>query len=73
MTRLVKMNFPSDRVYSSDLWSCWHCPNIDTQAHIRHCPAYQHLRMDKNLDNDMDLVKFFQEVIKLRESLLDKI
>ena len=70
MTRLVKMNFPSDGGYKRDLWSCWHCPNIDTQSHIRHCPAYQHLREDKDLDNDNDLVRYFQQVIKLREAVI---
>ena len=69
MTRLVKMKFPSDGGYSSDLWRCWHCPNIDTQAHIKHCPAYQHMRANKDLDNDKDLVKYFQDVIQMRESM----
>ena len=71
MTRLVKMNFPSDAGYKSDLWSCWHCPSIDTQSHIRHCPAYQHLRENKDLDNDQDLVRYFQQVIQMREALQD--
>ena len=71
-TRLVKMNFPSDKGFTSDLWSCWHCPSIDTQDHIMNCPAYKDLRKDKNLSNDRDLISYFQDVIKLREKMMDK-
>ena len=68
MTKTVKMNFPSDEGYKRQLWKCQHCPNIDTQSHIQHCPAYEHLREGKNLDNDLDLVKYFQQVIAMREA-----
>ena len=68
MTKTVKMNFPSDEGYKRQLWKCQHCPNIDTQSHIQHCPAYEHLREGKNLDNDLDLVKYFQQVISMREA-----
>ena len=50
---------------------CQHCPNIETQAHIQHCPAYEHLRAGKNLDNDQDMVKYFQQVIAMREADVD--
>ena len=67
MTKTVKMNFPNDIKYKKQLWKCQHCPNIDTQSHKVSCPAYQHLRLHKNLDNDQDLVSFFQGVILIRE------
>ena len=69
MTRTVKSNFSSDKRYMSELWSCWHCPNIDSQAHIRVCPAYQKLREKKDLDNDRDLVNYFREVIQMRDNM----
>jgi hypothetical protein len=69
MTKTVKINFSSDRKYMADLWSCWHCPDIDSQAHIRVCPAYQKLRVNKDLDNDHDLVCYFREVIKMRDNM----
>ena len=69
MTKTVKMNYPSDKGYKADLWRCWHCPSLDTQSHIMTCPAYQHFREDKNLDNDQDLVKFFRQVIQLRDDM----
>ena len=70
MTRTVKTNFSSDKKYMAELWSCWHCPDIDSQAHIRVCPQYQKLRDNKDLDNDHDLVNYFREVIKMRDDMM---
>ena len=70
MTRTVKTNFSSDKKYMAELWSCWHCPDIDSQAHIRVCPEYQKLRDNKDLDNDHDLVNYFREVIKMRDDMM---
>ena len=57
-------------IYTRELWECNECSQIDTQSHIlMTCPGYQHLRVNKNFDNDHDLVKFFQQVIDLRESV----
>ena len=69
MTRTVKFNFPSVKEYKEDLWSCWHCSCIDSQTHIRVCPAYEEFREGKSLDNDQDLVNYFRQVIKLREAM----
>ena len=69
MTRTVKLNFVSDKKFAAEEWSCWHCTKIDSQTHIRICPAYQHLRDNKDLDKDHDLVVYFREVIKLREDM----
>ena len=69
MVKSVKMNFSSDPKYSHELWKCPHCDFVDTQWHIiSTCPAYKHLRVNKNFENDKDLVKFFQEVITMREA-----
>ena len=57
MTKTVKLNFASDRQFAADLWTCWHCPMVDSQSHVRICPAYENLRAGKNLDNDQDLVR----------------
>ena len=40
MTRTVKMNFSSDPGFKNQYWTCSHCPSVDTQSHIRLCPAY---------------------------------
>ena len=37
---------------------------MDTQYHLaNHCPLYNDLREDKDLNDDRDLVVFFQQVI----------
>ena len=72
MTRTVKTNFSSDRQFAADLWSCWHCPKVDSQTHIRVCPAYQQFRDNKDLDNDHDLVSYFRQVIQLRDTMTSK-
>ena len=36
--------------------------------HTKICPLYSHLRVDKNLDADLHLVRYFKEVIKMREA-----
>ena len=71
MTRTVKMNYASDKQYAADLWSCWHCKKIDSQPHIKICPAYQKFRENKDLENDHDLVNYFRDVIKLRDNMDD--
>ena len=68
MVRSVKMNYPSDPQFKTDLWECQHCFCIDTQSHIiLTCPAYEELRVNKNLENDKDLVQFFKEVLDIRD------
>ena len=67
MMRTVKMNFSSDKKYMADLWRCWHCPCVDSQAHIQICPAYQQFREGKDMNNDKDLVEFYRKVIKMRD------
>ena len=63
----VKMNRKSDPKYSEDLWRCDFCKSLDTQAHIMWCPAFVDLREGKNLKDDLDLVNYFNEVMKIRE------
>ena len=47
------------------------CGSVSTaqtaKSHIRYRPAYEKFRHDKDLDNDQDLVKYFREVINMRE------
>ena len=68
MTKSVKMNYPSDPRYSRNL-TCCHCEQIDSQSHIIYCPGYEHLREHKNLDDDHDLVLYFQQVLRMREAM----
>ena len=67
MTKNVKMNFKNDPANKRTLWKCDDCSSIDSQEHILWCPAYGHLRIEKDLDNDKDLTWYFQQVLKSRE------
>ena len=72
MTPGVKMNFQSDKLFTRELWACEECRREtklglrDTQEHVLICPAYESLRLDKDLDNDLDLVVYFRSVLQLR-------
>jgi hypothetical protein len=63
----VKMNMKSNAKYADALWKCDDCMSMDSQSHILWCPAYAPLREGKNLSNDMDLVNYYQAVIKIRD------
>ena len=63
----VKMNQVSDKNNAMNLWKCNECGNIDTQSHILWCPFFASIRDGKSVDNDSDLVEYFQEVFKIRE------
>ena len=73
------MNFPSDEVFASQMWSCSGCGRSeqgyelagsrDTQQHIMLCPGYEDLRENINMEDDRELVKYFSQVIKRRKDL----
>ena len=63
----AKMNMKSNPNYAQELWKCDDCMSMDSQSHILWCPAYAPLREGKTLSNDLDLVHYFQAVIKIRE------
>ena len=74
MTPTVRMNFSSDPKHAANMWTCIRCSSDgdlygfrDTQKHIICCPGYAVLRQDKDLNNDKDLVTYFQQVIKHRQ------
>ena len=73
MVKHVKFNFSSDPVYSSQLWHCTHCDRMDSQSHILICESYKYLREGKDLNNDKHLVKYFSDVISLREKLENEV
>ena len=45
------------------------CQKIDTILLIKICPTYSHLRENKDLQNDFHLVEYFNQVLKIRQSL----
>ena len=63
MTPTVRMNFRNNRDYKK---SGWACQAPDTQEHILICSAYALMRENKNLEDDSDLVDYFNLVISHR-------
>ena len=67
MTPTVQMNFQSEKSYTANMWTCSGCKaNRDTQLHILNCEAYEHIRTNRDMTNDADLVDYFREIIDLR-------
>ena len=65
-----KFNYKNDKINCSELWNCDSCQSaIESQDHILWCPAYAKLRDGKSLQNDVDLITYFTEVMKIRENL----
>ena len=70
MVPTIQMNFQSDPIFSANLWTCSGCSILrDTQDHVLICPAYSDIRTGLNLENDPDLVKYFQQIIQFRCNL----
>jgi hypothetical protein len=65
----VKMNQKSNPTYANKLWKCDSCQNLDTQSHLMWCPAYAGLREGLDINRDIDVVHYFQNVFKIRESI----
>ena len=59
-----KENFPSDPVNVAEK-----CMVVNSQSHILNCPAYKHLRKGKTLSFDLDVVQYYQKVLKIRSKL----
>ena len=67
-TKTVKTCFMSDKKYANQLWKCQNCEKIDSISHIKNCQFYEHLRENVDFSKETDLVNYFIEIIKLRNS-----
>ena len=73
----VKINMKSDKKFTKEAWRCDSCfdtdssQKIESQLHILNCPSYKSLREGKSLQNDIEVVQYFQEVQKTQEQLDD--
>ena len=63
-----KMDLKSKSNFADDLWKCDYCYLLDSQFHIMWCPAFSSLKEGKKLQNDLDLVSYFQDVMKICEN-----
>ena len=67
MCRTIQTCFSSDKAYAANMWTCIHCPAVDSMAHLRWCQGYSHLREGLDLGTDVDMVNYVQAIIKMRE------
>ena len=67
MLKNVKMNYKNDPKNIRQLWQCSECEHIDSQEHILWCAGYEDLRANKDLSNDVDLTRYYQQVLLKRE------
>ena len=65
----AKWNMKSNQKFANQQWKCDACKRIDSQSHILWCPFFAPLREGKNVNDDKDLVDYFQKVFKIREDL----
>ena len=65
-----KMNYRSDGENMATLWKCSSCETfIDSQAHLKWCPAYADLRAGKDINCDKDLIEYIGKVMFIRDKL----
>ena len=71
-TKTIKTHQMSNKSFASKLWKC-SCGSIDSISHIKRCVNFKGLRDILDIEhNENDLVKYFQEVIKIRNEAPDE-
>ena len=69
----VKENFKNMYKKRTNGLQCDSClAQVETQAHVLVCPAYDKLREGLQLNNQDDLVKYYREVLMLRDKKVIK-
>ena len=64
----VKNNFKGG--HKNTNMECQGCQiSIDTQDHVLFCPFFSDLREGLDLGNDNDLLKYYKEVMEIREKM----
>ena len=71
---LVCEDFLSDKRFLGVDYECESCSygKVDTLSHWQECVSYSKLRISRNLDSDLDLVNYYQDLIKMRLSNSEK-
>ena len=69
MLKNIKMNYKNDPKNVKKLWQCSECEHIDSQGHFLWCEGYKTLRENKDLSNDGDLTRYYQQVLLKREKM----
>ena len=63
----VKLSCMNNAAYAAQNYACEECGCISSYSHIQWCVGYEHLRRNKDLSNQAQLVHYFQEVMQIRD------
>ena len=62
--KTCRVHYSSDKENIRALFQCHHCDKIDSfPIHWRTCESYSKFRESKCLDNDIDLINYYQQII----------
>ena len=69
-SRMIEVRNNFKRGQQNANLECQGCQiSIDTQDHILFCPFFSDLRQDLDLGQDRDLLKYYKEVMEIREKM----
>ena len=67
--KTCRVHYSSDKENIRALFKCYHCDKVDSfPVHWKTCEVYSKFRELKCLDNDVDLLNYYQQIINLRIS-----
>ena len=58
--------YPSDENNIKAQFQCYFCPKLDILSHWRSCPKFQHLRKNRSLSEEKDILDYYREIIQTR-------
>ena len=62
-----RIDYPSDIENIRAQFKCYHCDEVDNGSlHWKSCSGYEHLRINRNLESDVDLCGYYRDIINLR-------
>ena len=65
-TETIKSHQMSNKDFAKKLWLC-KCGETDSISHVKRCLIFEEIRTNLDIENnETDMVKYFQEVIRLR-------
>ena len=65
-TATIKSHQMSNKDFANKLWRC-DCGITDSISHVKGCSIFEEIRTTLDIENnESDLVKYFQEVIRIR-------
>ena len=70
--KFCRTHASSDQGNIKARFQCFACSNVDVLSHWRTCLSYANLRRNRDLDSDVDLLAYYQDIILLRSTEEEK-